>query len=154
LITRINCGGISLPSGSVRPVEKTIADQAQQVMRNLAGLFDDFQFSRRTRSRHGPWLAALISTSWKTRRESGRKNDDASRRATRDHLYTSGKPLRIVTALAHAVVPDSTSRILAQLGLGDIHGFRLDNLAWGQLAAGTQLGKVEAVFPTRRQDCN
>jgi methionyl-tRNA synthetase len=55
--------------------------------------------------------------------------------------------LRIVTALVHSVIPDSTARIWAQLGLGDISAFRLDELKWGQLQLGTKLGKVEPVFP-------
>jgi len=55
--------------------------------------------------------------------------------------------LRIVTALAHPVIPDATSRIWAQLGLGDIRRFPLSELKWGQLQLGTKLGNVEPVFP-------
>jgi methionyl-tRNA synthetase len=52
-----------------------------------------------------------------------------------------------VTALVHPVVPESSSRIWKQLGLGEIGKFRLDQLKWGQLELGTKLGKVEPVFP-------
>jgi methionyl-tRNA synthetase len=52
-----------------------------------------------------------------------------------------------VTALAHPVIPESTAKIWAQMGLGDIKKATLDKLAWGQLHVGTKLGKVEAVFP-------
>jgi methionyl-tRNA synthetase len=62
-------------------------------------------------------------------------------------LYTSAEALRIVTALAHPIIPESTARIWQQLGLGDIGKVDLRELKWGQLQIGTKLGKVEAVFP-------
>ncbi len=55
--------------------------------------------------------------------------------------------LRIVTALAHPVMPESTAKIWAQIGLGDIKKFDLTQLRWGQLHLGTKLGEVQAVFP-------
>jgi methionyl-tRNA synthetase len=62
-------------------------------------------------------------------------------------LYTAAEVLRIVTALAHAVIPESTAKIWQQLGLGDISQFNLADLKWGQLPLGGKLGKVEPVFP-------
>ena len=62
-------------------------------------------------------------------------------------LHTAAEALRIVTALVHPVIPESTARIWEQLGLRDITKLDLRNLAWGQLPLHTKLGKVEAVFP-------
>ena len=62
-------------------------------------------------------------------------------------LVTSAEALRIVTALAHPVMPDATAKIWAQMGLGDIGKFDLTQLQWGQLHLGTKLGEVQAVFP-------
>jgi methionyl-tRNA synthetase len=62
-------------------------------------------------------------------------------------LHTSAEALRIVTALVHPVIPESTARIWEQLGLGDLSKLDLRELAWGQLPLHTKLGKVEAVFP-------
>jgi methionyl-tRNA synthetase len=62
-------------------------------------------------------------------------------------LYTSAEALRIVTALAHPVIPESTAKIWTQLGLGDISKFDLASLKWGQLRLGTKLGEVQPVFP-------
>jgi methionyl-tRNA synthetase len=64
-------------------------------------------------------------------------------------LYTSAEALRIVTALAHPVIPESTARIWTQLGLGDIRKFDLTSLKWGQLRLGTKLGEVQPVFPRK-----
>ena len=62
-------------------------------------------------------------------------------------LYTAGEALRIVTALAHPVLPESTAKIWTQLGLGEITKFDLADLKWAQLPLGGKLGKVEPVFP-------
>ena len=62
-------------------------------------------------------------------------------------LYTSAEALRIVTALAHPVMPDATAKIWAQMGLGDIRKFALAELRWGQLKLGTKIGEIQPVFP-------
>jgi methionyl-tRNA synthetase len=63
-------------------------------------------------------------------------------------LHTAAEGLRIVTVLAHPVLPKSTEKIWRQLGQKDsLDRVRLDQLNWGQLKPGTQIGKPEAVFP-------
>src|SRR5208337_4160890 len=75
------------------------------------------------------------------------REDKDSRARLGTILYTSAEVLRIVTALVHPVIPDATSRIWTQLGLGDIANLNLRELTWGQLPLGTKVGAVEAVFP-------
>src|SRR5207248_11328488 len=82
---------------------------------------------------------------WALAEREENKDENLARLAT--ILYTCAEALRIVSALVHPVIPDSTARIWAQLGLGEISSFRLDELKWGQLQLGTKLGKVEPVFP-------
>ncbi len=77
----------------------------------------------------------------------GDKQDEESRARLATVLYTSAEALRIVTALAHPVMPQATAKIWAQLGLGEIAKFDLSGLKWGQLELGTKLGNVEPVFP-------
>jgi methionyl-tRNA synthetase len=146
MITRY-CGGVVPANGTITPAEKTIAAQAQQVIADFGRLFDDFQFSRALEvawSLVGSVDKYIVENApWSL----GEKTDDESRTRLATILYTSAEALRVVTALAHAVVPDSTARIWAQLGLGEIHLVRVHDLAWGQLMPGTRLGKVEPVFP-------
>jgi len=52
-----------------------------------------------------------------------------------------------VTALAHPVMPESTTKIWKQLGLGDIAKVNLRDLKWGELPVGNKLGPIEGVFP-------
>src|SRR5207248_6235373 len=75
------------------------------------------------------------------------KPDENNRARLATVLYTSAEALRIVTALAHPVMPNATATIWAQLGLGDIAKFQFSDLRWGQLHLGTKLGKIEPVFP-------
>jgi methionyl-tRNA synthetase len=63
-------------------------------------------------------------------------------------LYAATESLRIVSVLAHPVLPDATRRIWEQLGqTGRLADVRIDELKWGDLKAGTKIGKPEGVFP-------
>jgi methionyl-tRNA synthetase len=71
---------------------------------------------------------------------------DQARKAT--VLWTTAELLRIVTVLAHPVLPDSTAKVWTLLGQsGTVAAFGLDGLRWGQLAPGTALGKLQPLFP-------
>jgi methionyl-tRNA synthetase len=68
-------------------------------------------------------------------------------------LYTAAEGLRVVTALAHPVLPHATQKIWQQLGLTEpLGGVQLDQLSWGQLKPGTKIGKLEGIFP-RVENC-
>ena len=74
--------------------------------------------------------------------------DEASKEKLRTVLYNAAEVLRIVTALVYPVMPKSAEKIWNQLGLeGSLTDTRLDDLQWGQLAAGSKIGESEAVFP-------
>ena len=140
-------GGVIPASTISTAAEIVLSEQATQVIADFGRLFDDFQFSRALES---AW--SLVGSVDKYIVENapwtlGEKSDDASKARLGTILYTSAEALRVVTALAHAVIPDSTARIWSQMGLGDIQKFALRNLDWGQLAPGTSLGKIEPVFP-------
>src|SRR5262249_5725707 len=76
----------------------------------------------------------------------GDSDADQERRAS--ILWTTAELLRVVTALAHSVLPESTNKIWTLLGQqGSAAGQHLDGLRWGQLAPGTALGKSQPLFP-------
>jgi len=63
-------------------------------------------------------------------------------------LYDAAETVRVVTVLGHPVIPDATQKVWEQLGQkGKLADVRVDQLEWGGLAAGTKIGKPEAVFP-------
>jgi methionyl-tRNA synthetase len=149
MINRYFKGEVPYPSHTAarRPVDDAIAEIARDIITDYDVLFDQFQFSKALEVAWG--LVASIdkyiveNEPWAL----GEKTDEDSRARLAIVLYTSAEALRIVTALAHPVIPDSTARIWTQLGLGDIRKFDLTTLQWGQLHLGTKLGEVHPVFP-------
>jgi methionyl-tRNA synthetase len=130
-----------------KPSDDAIKEQALAVIAEFGQLFDDYQFSRALESawsligsvnkylvEEEPWIVA-------------EKEGEENRARLATILYTAAEALRIVAALVHPVIPESTGRIWNQLGLGEISRFDLRQLKWGQLPLGGKLGKVEPVFP-------
>jgi methionyl-tRNA synthetase len=149
MIARYFRGEVPYPSAAIsqKAGDSAIAESARKVIAECSTLFEQYQFSRALEVAWG--LVAAVdkyivdNEPWAL----GEKQDEESRSRLGTILYTSAEALRIVTALAHPVIPDATSRIWAQLGLGDIRKFPLSELKWGQLQLGTKLGNVEPVFP-------
>jgi methionyl-tRNA synthetase len=77
------------------------------------------------------------------------KKQDADSQAKLDTtLYTAAESVRIAAALLSPVIPESTAKIWAQLGMPEpLEAVRVDRLEWGQLAAGQKIGEVSGVFP-------
>src|SRR5256886_7562515 len=75
----------------------------------------------------------------------GDSAEEQSRKAT--ILWTTAELLRIVTVLAHPVMPSSTARVWSLLGLpGSVEAVGLDRLRWGQLAPGKPFGGKQLLF--------
>ena len=149
MINRYFGGSVPYPSPLVakRDADDTIRDQAQRTIAEFNQLFDEYQFNRALES---AWtLVASVNKylveqePWIVSEKEGEENK--ARLAT--ILYTAAEALRVVTALAYPVLPESAAKIWLQLGLGDITKFDLRELKWGQLPLGGKLGKVEPVFP-------
>ena len=149
MIQRYFRGEVPYPSGTAgrTAADNAIQEHTTRAIEECRRLFDDYQFSRALECVWGvigavnkyivenePWAVA-------------EREDEPSRSRLGTILYTAAEALRVVTALVHPVVPESSSQIWKQLGLKDIGKFRLNQLRWGQLELGTKLGKVEPVFP-------
>jgi methionyl-tRNA synthetase len=149
MITRYFRGEVPYPSHAAArtSADDVIAELAKKTIADFHALFAQYQFSRALEVAWG--LVAAVdkyiveNEPWAL----AEKQDENSRARLATVLYTSAEALRIVTALAHPVIPDATARIWTQLGLGDITKSSLSDLRWGQLRLGTKLGKVEPVFP-------
>jgi methionyl-tRNA synthetase len=149
MINRYFNGSVPYPSPTVarKATDDVIKEHALRVIQEFGELFDDFQFSRALEtawSLIGDVNKYLVDEEpWIVAEKEGEENK--ARLAT--ILYTAAEALRIVTALAHPVLPESTAKIWNQLGLGEISKFNLAELKWAQLPLGGKLGKVEPVFP-------
>ena len=71
-------------------------------------------------------------------------------------LATAAEAIRIITALAYPVLPESAAKVWRQLGQGEISEAAkksfLANLAWGGLKAGTKFGEPAPLFPRAEKD--
>jgi len=148
MITRYFGGEVTYPSPSERTSgDEAIASLAEQTIADFHAQFEQFQFSRALET---AWSLVAAVNKYIVENEPwavAERDDKDSRARLATILYTSAEALRIVTALAHPVIPDATARIWTQLGLGDISHLDLRTLAWGQLQPGTRLDKVEPVLP-------
>src|SRR5437868_979575 len=149
MITRYFKGEVPYPAAAVvrTQADNDVAQLARDVIADYGELFDRYQFSKALEVAWG--LVAAVdkyiveNEPWAL----GEKQDEDSRARLATVLYTAAEALRIVTALAHPVIPDASARIWTQMGLGDIHKFDLNILKWGQLQLGTKLGAIQPVFP-------
>jgi methionyl-tRNA synthetase len=149
MITRYFKGEVPYPSHTAahKPADDAIVERAKKTIVDYNAYFEQMQFAKALETAWG--LVAAVdkyiveNEPWAL----GEKQDEDSRARLATILYTSAEALRIVTALAHPVIPESTAKIWAQLGLGDITKFVLPELQWGQLQLGTKLGEVQGVFP-------
>lgn len=149
MINRYFNGSVPYPSPLVakKGADDVIRDQAQSTITEFTQLFDEYQFNRALECAWtlvGSVNKYLVEQEpWVVAEKEGEENK--ARLAT--ILYTAAEALRIVTALAYPVLPESAEKIWLQLGLGDIKKFHLSELKWAQLPLGGKLGKVEPVFP-------
>ncbi len=151
MITRYFKGEVPYPSHSAarKPADDTIAKLAEKTIADCNALFAQYQFSRALET---AWALVAAVDKYIVENEPwslAERQDEHSLSRLATVLYTSAEALRIVTVLAHPVMPEATGNIWAQLGLGEISQTSLADLRWGELHLGTKLGKVEPVFPRK-----
>jgi methionyl-tRNA synthetase len=149
MITKYFRGEVPYPSGTAArtPADDAIASLGTQTIALYTAMFDTWQFSRALET---AWALVGAVNKYIVENEPwavAEKNDEGSLGRLATILYTTAEALRIVTALAHPVIPEATAKIWSQLGLGEIAATRLDQLKWGQLPLGARVSKVEGVFP-------
>jgi methionyl-tRNA synthetase len=144
--------GLIPPQTESAPVElapgvvDTIYAAARRAIERSMQAFEAFDFSRGLES-----VWALISAVDKfivERKPWQLVRDPSSQRSLDDTLYVAAEALRIASALLYPVLPESTPKIWAQLGMTEpIESVRFSGLRWGQLSAGQKIGEVSAIFP-------
>ncbi|MGB7758255.1 MAG: methionine--tRNA ligase subunit beta, partial [Bryobacteraceae bacterium] len=135
-----------VPDGGEEP---EIAVIAYNAINAVMETFDRFEFSKGLEA-----IWALISTvdkfivaraPWNLARKAG---DPAAQKRLDSTLYSAAEALRIVTALVSPVLPESSRKIWAQLGMPEpIESVQFATLEWGGLKPGQRIGEVSPVFP-------
>jgi methionyl-tRNA synthetase len=141
-----NSGGKTPKPAALQPQDKALATQAQAAIGEVLELYDNLAFSRALEQ---IWSLIAATDKYLTTEHPwslGESDAEQQRRAT--ILWTTAEVLRIVTALTHPVLPESTTKVWSLLGQpGQPGSIAFDDLSWGQLAPGTPLGKSHALFP-------
>ena len=132
--------------GTRLPQDDVLVKEAQNAIGEVLERYDKFEFAR---ALEAIWSAIAAADKYLTTEQPwalGNSPEEESRKAT--ILWTTAELLRIVTALAHPVLPDSTTKVWRLLGQTTAIGAtELDGLRWGQLAPDINLGNFQALFP-------
>jgi methionyl-tRNA synthetase len=141
-----NCGGKIPKPAALQPQDTALATKAQETIGEVLERYDKLGFSLALEE---VWSLIAAADKYLTTEHPwslGETEADQHRRAT--VLWTTAEALRIVTALTHPVLPESTAKVWSLLGQQDQPAsVALDGLRWGQLAPGTSLGKSQPLFP-------
>jgi methionyl-tRNA synthetase len=141
-----NCSGKVPQHEALKPQDEVLAKQAQSAIGEVLELYDKLGFSRALEL---IWSLVAAADKYLASEQPwtlGSSDADNQRRGT--ILWTAAEVLRVATALAHPVLPESTTKVWALLGQpGHVSSQELDALRWGQLKPGTQLGKSQTLFP-------
>lgn len=141
-----NFGG-KIPKATERkPQDEALAKEVQSAIGEVLENYENLNFARALEAIWGVIASADKYLTTEQPWALGNSEEEQGRKAT--VLWTTAELLRIVTVLAHPVLPASTEKVWALLGLpGSVSAVELDGLRWGQLAPGKQLGKMQTLFP-------
>ena len=136
-----------VPKGGPRLApDDALADEAQSAIGEVLERYENMEFAK---ALEALWSLVAAADKYLTTQQPwalGDSESDLQRKAT--ILWTAAELLRIVVALAHPVLPESTAKLWSLFGQpGAVSGVELDGLRWGQLASGVALGKAQALFP-------
>ncbi len=138
------CGGVVPAQAAASANLHEIASTAFHT--TIRNLYDKFEFSDALTIIWG--FVAIADKYLAEEKPWALAKDPAQRTRLEQVLYIAAESLRIVSVLAHPVIPDATQKIWEQLGqAGKIENVSINALQWGGLKPGTQIGKPEGVFP-------
>ena len=143
MIQQYRAGGIPESRGS-----SAVADLVASEVKAALAAYDSFNFSE---ALSHAWAIVSVADKYIVEQAPWKLAKDPSeekQRALDETLYTSAEALRIVCALVGPVLPHASQGIWEQLGFTEPVGtVRVEELAWGSLKPGQQIGAIEAVFP-------
>jgi methionyl-tRNA synthetase len=149
--------GVVPETGPLGTAEAAVQAHATRTIADFNTQFETMDFSRALET-----LWSLVATvdGYLTASAPWKKPADV---ADEDHAKTQARVLaiaaeaiRIITALAHPILPESTAKVWRQLGLGEIEEAakrgELKELTWGGLQVGTRFNEPSPLFPRAEKD--
>ena len=155
MIDRYFAGEVPAPTGTKTPRDETVEARAVRDIGTCLIQYDQLAFSPALVTVWG--LIAEVDKYLVLQQPWALAEDPSQRDRLATVLYTAAEALRIVTLLAHPVMPHATAKIWQQLGLQAspadeqlTSGVTMEN--WGKLRPGTRIGKPEPIFPRVKKD--
>jgi methionyl-tRNA synthetase len=141
-----NFGGKIPKPGALKPQEDALAKEAQNAIGEVLENYEKLSFARALET---IWSLIASADKYLTSEQPwALGNSEAEQERKGTVLWTTSELLRVVTVLAHPVLPASTAKIWTLLGLPDsVGGVHLDGLRWGELPVGARFGKAQTLFP-------
>jgi methionyl-tRNA synthetase len=131
MIEKSSGGKIPKPA-ALQPQDSALATQAQIAIGEVMELYDNLAFSRALEQ---IWSLIAATDKYLTTEHPwslGESDAEQQRRAT--ILWTTAEVLRIVTAMTHPVLPESTTKVWSLLGQpGQLGSTALEDLSWDSL---------------------
>jgi methionyl-tRNA synthetase len=141
-----DCAGKIPKPGALQRQDNALAKQTQEAIGEVLEQYNNLGFSKALEE---IWSVIAATDKYLTTEQPWALGDseiDQQRRAT--ILWTTAEVLRVLTALTHPVLPDSTAKVWTLLGQSEPLGHvSLESLRYGDLRPGTTLGKSQALFP-------
>ncbi|HEX8775085.1 MAG TPA: methionine--tRNA ligase [Pyrinomonadaceae bacterium] len=130
----------------IDPDPMALASVLERARDQFVKSFDEYAFSRALES---AWaiierVDKMISDAkpWELARDEGQRETLSA------VLYRAAEALRWLSVMLHPVMPETTLKIHAQLGLTEaVEQADPAQLEWGTLQAGTKIGEVKPLFP-------
>jgi methionyl-tRNA synthetase len=150
-------GGVVPEDGADTSAETALRESAARAIAVFGPEFDALNFSEALKAL---WTLVAETDGYLTANAPWKKPAD---RSDADHallqarvLTTAAESIRVITALAYPILPDSAAKVWRQLGQGEISEAAeksfLTNLKWGGLKAGTKFGEPAPLFPRAEKD--
>jgi methionyl-tRNA synthetase len=139
------CAG-AMPKGSDEPGVSRAPWRIPERIQQIRALYEQYQF---TRVLEEIWrLITDVDLLISDRKPWVLAEDPAKRSELEAVLWIAADTLRVVTVLAHPIIPAATEKLCKALGQGGhVAEQRIDELEWGQLKAGAKIAKAETLFP-------
>ncbi len=150
-------GGRLPEAGETGEAEAELRGTAERVTREFAAQFEAMDFARALETL---WSLVAATDGYLTAaapwKKPTKRTDEEQVRLQARVLRVAAEAIRVVTALAWPVIPESAAKVWAQLGLGDMkqaaQDGKLKSIAWGGMASGTAFAEPAPLFPRAEKD--
>ena len=144
-------------TGQTGEAEAELRATAERVTREFEAQFAAMEFARALETL---WTLVAATDGYLTAaapwKKPAERTEEDHRQVQARVLSVAAEAIRVVTALAWPVIPDSAAKVWMQLGLGDLkqaaQDGRLKSIAWGGMTAGTAFAEPAPLFPRADKD--